>query len=279
MREAPDKPRTGRKERVDSADHCPHEELRVRFFGDFEVVNRGKSVDLGRNFRAVEIFKRLLAESPHFVSQETLVGWLWPGSSPRKGRWSLNSAVYALRRVLGENLVVDLSGCLLLDGGRYHLAPELGVSSDVREFDACHERGRLLERSGEIEEAIWEYERAADLYRDDYLIEDLYEDWTTIERERLSGAYVNVLDRLSDYYLDDGQLQKSAETCYRILRKDPYHEESYRRLMRCYSRLGLRSRAAQQYELCRRMLGHLYGMVPDENTRNLHGRVLRGEAI
>ncbi|MDP8939960.1 MAG: bacterial transcriptional activator domain-containing protein [Actinomycetota bacterium] len=181
--------------------------------------------------------------------------------------------------MLGENMAEDLSGCVVLDAGRYHLSSELRLSSDVREFDTRHEQGRLLERSGQIEEAILEYEGAARLYRDDYLVEDLYEDWTMIERERLSGACVSILERLSDYYLDDGQLQKSADTCYRILRKDPYHEESYRRLMRCYSRLGLRSRAAQQYELCRRMLGRLYGMTPGEETRDLHGRILRGEDI
>jgi DNA-binding SARP family transcriptional activator len=100
-----------------------------------------------------------------------------------------------------------------------------------------------------------------------------------IERERLTSGYVNMLDRLSDYYMDDGQPQKSIGICYQILEKDPYHEESYRRLMRCYARLGLRSRAARQYELCRRMLGRLYGMTPAEETQELNRRVLRGENI
>ena len=254
-------------------------ELWVRFFGGFEVVYRDGVAGLGRNSKAVEIFKRLLAQSPHPVSQDILMEWLWPESGLRRARWSLNSAVYALRKVLGEKLPVDLSGCVVLDGGRYHLSPGLGIRSDVREFDAFCERGRRLERTGEIEEAIGEYEAAVGLYRGDYLVEDLYEDWTMIERERLAGGYVNVLERMSYYYLDDGQLQKSAELCYRILHKDPYHEESYRRLMRCYSRLGLKSRAAQQYELCRRMLGRLYGTSPAVETQNLYGRILRGEAI
>ncbi len=34
-------------------------------------------------------------------------------------------------------------------------------------------------------EAVAEYEKAADLYRGDYLTEELYEEWTVIERERL----------------------------------------------------------------------------------------------
>ena len=278
MRKVLEEPRAGRRKRPD-AGGCPEERLWVRFFGDFEVVYRGEVANLGRNSKAVAIFKRLLAQSPHPVSQEILTEWLWPESRPRKARWSLNSAVYALRKVLGKKLPVDLSGCVVLNGGRYHLSPELRVSSDVREFDACYERGRLLERTGEIEKAIGEYEGAVALYRGDYVVEDLYEDWTMIERERLTSGYVNILERLSDYYLDDGQLQKSIELCYKILHKDPYHEESYRRLMRCYSRLGLRSRAAQQYELCCRMLGRLYDISPAKETQILHQRVLRGEDI
>ena len=274
MRKVLEESRADREERLETSGEFIREELWVRFFGDFEVIHRGKVVDLGRNSKAVAIFKRLLAQSPHSVSQEVLMDRLWPESRPQKARWSLNSAVYALRKVLGEKLPVGLSGCVVLDGGRYHLPSGLRILSDIREFDARYERGRLLERTGEIEEAIEEYEAAVGVYRDDYLVEDLYEDWTMIERERLTSGYVNMLERLSDYYLDDGQLQKSTDLCYRILQKDPYHEESYRRLMRCYSRLGLRSRATQQYELCRRMLGRLYGVAPAEETRALNQRVL-----
>lgn len=78
-------PRTGREKRPDAAGNCPHQELRVRFFGDFEVLHRGEIVDLGRSLRAGAIFKRLLAQSPHPVPQEVLMEWLWPESSPHRG--------------------------------------------------------------------------------------------------------------------------------------------------------------------------------------------------
>jgi len=35
------------------------------------------------------------------VSQDYLMGWLWPESDPKWARWSLNSAVHALRKMLG----------------------------------------------------------------------------------------------------------------------------------------------------------------------------------
>lgn len=258
--------------------------MRARFFGHFEVLFRYEVVDLGRNRKAISLFKRLLAHRPHPVSQDLLMGWLWPESSPRKARWSLNSAVRTLRKTLVESTgCEEFSGFVRFDAGRYRLSPEVRVSSDVREFDACYERGRLLEKSGRPDEAVREYEGAAALYRGDYLVDDIYEDWTMIERERLSGADVDVLDRLVRHYMDSGRLHNSIGLCYRVLEKDPYHEESYRRLMRCYSRLGLRNLAVRQYELCQRAFASLYGtapsVTPSEETRSLHERLLRGGEV
>jgi two-component SAPR family response regulator len=61
-----------------------------------------------------------------------------------------------------------------------------------------------------------------------------------VERERLSNAYVYMLGCLAVHYLESGQLQESIRACYKILKNDSCHEESYRLLMRCYMQLGLR---------------------------------------
>src|SRR3712207_7318836 len=56
---------------------------------------------------------------------------------------------------------------------------------------------------------LFRSEEAVGHYRDDYLLEDLYEDWTMVERERLANAYVDMLWRLAVYYLESGQHQRS----------------------------------------------------------------------
>lgn len=258
----------------------PALDLRVRFFGDFEVFCRGEPLDLGQNNKVIAIFKCLLARRGRPVSQDMLMGWLWPESSPKKARWSLNSAVYVLRRTLDEESPdANLSDCIILKRGHYRLTRDLWILSDVEEFDAHYERGRLLERTKKQEDAASEYEKAIALYRGDYLVEDLYEDWTTIERERLTSAYVDVRDRLATYYTQAGNLQKSIAGRYLLLEKDPYHEESYRALMRCYARLGIRGRTLRQYELCKRRLKHLYDISPAPETRILHEKLLAGEEI
>jgi LuxR family maltose regulon positive regulatory protein len=253
-------------------------ELRVCFFGHFEMFCADEAVHLGRNGKALAILKYLLAHRPRPVSQDHLMGWLWPESSLKKARWSLNSAIHVLRKLLSECPASVLENCILLEEGYYRLCPTVWVETDIDEFDGHYERGRRLEKTGQTEEAAAEYEKAVELYRGDYLIEDLYEDWTMVERERLANAYVDMLDRLAAHYMETGQPREAIRACYRVLEKDRCHEDSYRLLMRCYARLGMRGRALRQYQLCEKILLQEYGTAPSMETQSLYSNLLGGES-
>ncbi len=251
--------------------------LRARFFGHFEMLCDGEPMPLGRNGKALTILKYLLSNRSRPVSQDHLMGWLWPDSNLKKARWSLNSAVHGLRKLLGRCPTSPDVNYVLLEEGYYRLSPDVRISTDVEEFDAHYEEGRRLEMIGRTEEAAAEYEKAMHLYRGDYLVEDLYEDWTMVERERLSNAHMDTLGRLAEHYIEAGRHQEGIRACYRILEKDRCHEDSYRLLMQCYARLGLRGRALRQYRLCERMLGREYSMSPSPETHALYESLLRDE--
>src|SRR5215217_5773506 len=251
--------------------------MQARFFGHFELLCDGEPVHLGRNGKALAILKYLLAHRSRPVSQDHLMGWLWPDSNLKKARWSLNSAIHGLRKLLGSCPSSAAVTYVLLEEGYYRLSPEIQVATDVEEFDERYERGRQLERAGQAEEAAACYEEAVGLYRGDYLLEDLYEDWTMVERERLSNAHVEMLDRLAMYYFESGQLRDSVRACYEVLGKDRCHEDSHRLLMRCYVELGQRGRALRQYRLCERILGQEYGAAPSAGTRYLYQSLIEDE--
>ncbi len=249
--------------------------LQVRFFGHFETLCNGEAVPLGRNGKALAILKYLLAHRTRPVSQDNLMDWLWPESNLKKARWSLNSAIHVLRKLLGSCPSSDTVNYILLEEGYYSLCPSVRVETDVDEFDACYERGRRLERARRSQQAAAEYEKAIELYRGDYLVEDLYEDWTMVERERLINSYVDMLWRLAVHYMESGQPQEAIRASYRLLEKDRCHEDSYRVLMRCYVSLGLRDRALRQYRLCEETLLQQYGTAPSPETRSLYLSLLR----
>jgi LuxR family maltose regulon positive regulatory protein len=253
-------------------------ELRASFFGHFEIFCNGEVVSLGRNGKALTILKYLLADRSRPVSQDHLMGWLWPHSNLKKARWSLNSAIHILRKLLSSCPSGATAKYIVLKEGYYHLCPTVRVETDVDEFDAHSEQGRRLEKANRTEEAAAEYERAVELYRGDYLIENLYEDWTMVERERLSDAYVDMLGRLAVHYMESGRLQESIRACYKLLEKDRCHEDSYRLLMRYYASLGLRSRALRHYRLCKEVLEQEYGTAPSPETQALHRSIVTRRA-
>lgn len=252
--------------------------LRVRYFGHFEMLCEGETMRLGRNGKALTILKYLLANHTRPVSQDHLMGWLWPDSNLKKARWSLNSAIHGLRKLLSGCSASVSINYVSLEDGYYRLSPDVGVTTDVDDFDKHHERGRRLEKGLRMQEAAIEYEKAIELYRDDYLVEDLYEDWTMVERERLANAYIDVLDRLAVHYMEVGQHQESIRACYRVLEKYRCHEDSYRLLMQCYASLGLRARALHQFRMCEQILGQEYGTLPSPKTRSLYLRLLSDES-
>src|SRR5215207_1902967 len=252
--------------------------LQVRFFGHFEMLCDSETMPLGRNGKALTILKYLLANRARLVSQDHLMGWLWPESNLKKARWSLNSAIHGLRKLLSGCTSSVSMNYVCLEDGYYRLSPDIKVTTDVDEFDKHHERGRKLEKDLRMREAAIEYEKAIELYQDDYLIEDLYEDWTMVERERLANAYIDILGRLAIHYMEVGQHQESIRACYRVLEKDRCHEDSYRLLMQCYARLGLRASALHQYRMCEQILGQEYGTSPSPETRSLYLKLLRDES-
>jgi LuxR family maltose regulon positive regulatory protein len=243
--------------------------LRVRFFGYFELLHGdGEIIRLGRNAKSLAILKYLLSHLTRPVSQDYLMDWLWPDSNPERARWSLNSSIYKLRNLLrGELALVASSDYILFDKGHYRLDPSVAVRTDKGELEACYERGRHLERTQRKPEAAAEYEEAIELYRGDYLLEDLYEDWTMVERERLANAYMDMLTRLTCYYIE-------IRTCYRLLERDRCYEDGHRLLMECYARLGLPGRALRQYQLCESVLECNWGTTPQPETQDLYRKLL-----
>lgn len=248
--------------------------LRANFFGRFELLRKGEVVPLGHNGKALAILKCLLARRSRPVARDYLMGWLWSESDFKRARWSLNSAIYALRGLLSSCLPsLSASETLLFEGGRYWLSPRIAFSTDTGDFDFRYEEGRRLEKAGRVSEAVAQFAEAVELYRGDYLAEDLYEEWTAIERQRLIDAYTDSLRRLAAYYMETGRLQEGVPICYRVLEKDSCDEDAHRLLMECFSRLGQRARALKQYRLCEGSLRQEYGMSPSPETQALRASI------
>jgi len=168
------------------------------------------------------------------------MGWLWPESNSTKARWSLNSSIYTLRKVLKNTLPAGTDrNVIVQEHGHYFLDPDICLWVDKDEFERHVALARRYEKEQRSAEAMASYEAAIKLYRGDYLIEDLYEDWTMIERERLSRLYLSALSSLAHYYNSSQHYYESIQLCYGVLQKDRCNEQARALLEESYEGLGL----------------------------------------
>ena len=70
--------------------------LQARFFGHFESALQRRALSpWAATAKLRTILKYLLANRFRPVSQDYLMGWLWPESNLKRARWSLNSAIHS----------------------------------------------------------------------------------------------------------------------------------------------------------------------------------------
>lgn len=102
---------------------------RLHLFGGPKLLREGASIDrLSAHHLAMLCLIACLNERGRSISREQLFPFLWPESTARRARNSLNQLLFTLRRLLPEDIVTD--------GARLALDPKQ-TSCDLWEFNEC----------------------------------------------------------------------------------------------------------------------------------------------
>ena len=199
-------------------------------------------------------------------TRSRLASLLWADVGEEQARHSVRQAVFSLRRMLPEDVLTTTNETIALN-------PD-AVAVDVCEFEQL--AAKITPET---------LEQAAQLYRGDLLEgmrlrEPGFEEWLTVQRERLRSQAVEVLHRLTSMRLEDGNLETAIASASRLVMLDPTREATHRTLMRLYLDTGRRDAAVRQYHACERVLARELGMRPDAETRMLYDKILaaRGPA-
>ena len=205
---------------------------------------------------------------------------MWPESDPQVANNRLKVAIHHLRKSFSQSLADPTEAEIIsFRDGVYLMNPELEIWTDAQEFEALCQSGRQLERAGRLEEAADCYLRAEALYRGDLLEQDVFEEWTLIQRETFKDAYLTVLDKLAEHFMRIHETDRAIEKCKKILDKDACREDAYRHLMTCYAERGQRAVAFRWYEACVLALREQLGVEPESETVALYQRLRRQDKI
>lgn len=233
--------------------------LKIRMFGHFEVSRHDTLIPdcVWRTGKSRELLKVLLTDPGRLFSHDELIETLWPGKPPKKADANLRGRMSELRRILepeqmqrGQSRYITTNAY----GYRFELT---NAWLDTQAFSKLYERGRELEKQGELEQAVDIYEAAAKLYRGDYLVEDKHLDWSTLPRNRLARCYLDLIVHLVDGLHKLNRCTDVILYGERALELDPYHEGIYQRLIQCYADSGQLHAALETYQRCCRALGEV----------------------
>ncbi|HET6488771.1 MAG TPA: BTAD domain-containing putative transcriptional regulator [Syntrophales bacterium] len=245
--------------------------MRIMFLGSFQVLIRDRIVDEWPSKKGKSIFAYLSYHSDRRICRDVLMDVFWPKSMRDSARNSLNVAIHGLRKRFqqldpGKEYIVFSNEC-------YSINPEMEIWTDVNEFCELWMRAQNVERSQGLEAATAFYDQVASAYSGDFMSDELYEDWSTLERENLKEIFLVALEKISECRLQAGSLEETISICKAILERDGCREEIYRRLMCCYQKAGRRDRALSVYRQCVRSLKDELDVEPSSATAELYKKI------
>jgi len=167
------------------------------------------------------------------VRRDALVALFWPELTEEEARRALRQALYHLRRLVGDEVIVATGEELALREG--------SLQCDATAFDRLIGQGR--------------FEEALALYRGDFFdsfhVDDVapeLEEWIWRTRARLKRRASTAAWSAADAAAAANQSEHAIELARRACDLDPDQEAGWRRLMILHNRLGDRAGALRAYD-------------------------------
>jgi DNA-binding SARP family transcriptional activator len=220
--------------------------LEIRLVGVIEASHDGRALHLPTG-RPLEVFA-WLACHPGRHARSRLAPLFWGDVSDATSRASLRTALWALRRSLGD-------GADVLHTDRDEIGlDDAAVWVDLREFASLSDPGdvgRALELSnGEI-------------------LPGVVADWVDEIREDHRRRLTMLLKAAADRAEADRDLPTALERNRQRSRLDPFDEEAHRDLLRLLAMTGQTAAGAREHATFRRRLWQELRVVPSTQTTQL----------
>ena len=244
-----------------------HPQIEAFFFGSFQVLVNSQRIEDWPGKKGKSIFAYLLFHHKKKIFRDVLMDLFWHKSSPDSARNCLNVAIHGLRRALQDK--DPNNEYILFKDECYYFNSEINIQLDVETFKSIWHKAQKIEHVKNLADAVSEYERAAEIYTGDFLEDELYDDWSSLDKENLKEVYLVILDKISENFMLQKFHQKAIRVGEKILEKDNCREDIYRRLMLCYYREGHRDKAIKLFKKCTKILKDELEVKPTKNTIEL----------
>ena len=253
-----------------SQEHAPS--LSGFLLGPFHLFLNEASLLNWHSKKGRSLLAYLLFNHKQPTPRDILMDKFWRDFAPDSARNSLNVAIHGIRKLFKK---IDASQeYVQFKNDCYQLNPDIPVHLDCQDFMSHWYHAQQVDRTQSLEAAIPHYSQSIELYRGEFLEEELLDDnWAKSPRAKMLEAYTHALDRLSSFYLSEAQVDYAIQLCNKIIEKDNCREDIHRRLMQCFNQNGQRDKAIKQFLICEHILLKELDVSPSNTTVDLLNRI------
>jgi len=211
--------------------------------------------------RAGQVFKYLIVNRNRFVPIEELAETFWPAG----GDGAVRNVRYFIH-VARDHLEPERekrapSTFVIAESGGYRLETSR-TEIDADAFESLAAAGLSAARRGQAD-AYGTLKRATDLYRDHFMADEPYAEWTLAERDRLRTLTAESLRTLTQIAMSSGDLQEAAEHLERLAQLEPFDVRVQRNMLALQVRRGRHSEAKRRYFALRVRMREHFGQELD----------------
>jgi len=236
--------------------------LQLRFFGTPTICVHNRLIDnLPTKAQALLAYLALTRQSQPRVA---LAHLLWSEKAEKRALANLRKVLQKLRQALPDHLTIDHHSVALLT--------DVDVWIDVLAFEDQLAHSLNLKDPEELEQTLQHYR--ADFLAGFYVRNaSEFEAWHLSQQALLRENMLNSLKRLSQLYVQRGDLPEAIDVTQRILQYEPWREESHRQLMLLLFQNGEIAEALRHYERCWQLLEEELGVPPSKATEQLYREI------
>ncbi len=249
---------------------CESAQIYVQTLGNFGITIEGERIDakqFGRD-ASLQLFQFLItSRSRQGLHKEQIIDRIWYDVDGKAGLQNFKVAHHGANKTLEPNRPKGNEPTFIVrNGSIYHLNME-SVCIDIDLIESLIALGNehYHNNSSFAKQA---YSKALELDHGTYMINRLYEDWSSEERERVQLLILNAYMNLSELHLSTLPTE-TIRLAQRALQIDNTWEEAYRLQMKAYQISGNRPMVIKTYNACEAVLEKEFGIDPLPETRKV----------
>jgi len=231
--------------------------LRIHLLGDFRLTYGDTPLLTVNTLRLQSLLAYLVLYRHTSQSRHHLAFLLWPDTPEAQAHTNLRTLLHRLRQALPE-----ADRFLVADAQTVQWRLETPFALDVADFEQSLAQASSLPA----------LQQAINLYQGD-LLPGCYDDWILPHRERLRQKFSLALEQVIMRLESERDYPAAIRSTQRLLRHDPLHEATYRRLMRLHALNGDRAGVQRAYQDCLTTLRRELDVAPSPATRQAYERL------